>query len=111
MASVAAAISSSSLLLSMVENAFLRQVVGPADASLFRQFLQAQPNKLRGLGVLTSTARRRGDRSRRLRLTVAEIDQRGNRVSDRAWRAVIVDRAGKMHHGRIDVGEGRRLVL
>src|SRR4051812_24685834 len=104
MASVAAAISSSSLLLSMMENAFLRQVGGPADGSLFRQFLQAQPNKLRGPGVLTGTARRRGDSRCRLRLAVAEIDQRGDCIRDRARRAVIVDCAGKMHHRRIDIG-------
>src|SRR5439155_7274535 len=107
MASVAAAISSSSLLLSMVENAFLRQVVGPADGSLFRQFLQAQPNKLRGPGVLTGTARRRGDRSRGLRLAVSEIDQRGDRIGHRPRRTVIVDRAGKMHHRGIDIGKRR----
>src|SRR5207245_3559367 len=66
-------------------------VGGPADGSLFRQFLQAQPNKLRRLSLLTSTTRGRGNRGRRLRRAVTEIDQRGDRVRDRARRAVVVE--------------------
>src|SRR5437868_10081949 len=104
------AISSSSLLLNMWK---MRSFVSrwPADGSLLRQFLQAQPDQLRSLGLLAGVARSGGDGGGSLWLTVAEIDQRGNRIGHRARRAVIVDRAGEMHHGGIDVGEGRRLVL
>src|SRR5690349_4447709 len=110
MASVAMAINSSSLLLSMAENAFLRQW-WPAGGSLLRQFLQAQPDKLRGLRIFTGAARGGCNGGRGLRLAIAEIDQRRNRIRDRTRRALIVDRAGEMHHGGIDVGKGRRLVL
>src|SRR3569623_2370767 len=63
----------------------------PYDLQSLRQFFQAQPDQLRGLGLLARAARRRGDRGGRLRLAVAEIDQRGNRVRHRARRALIVD--------------------
>src|SRR5690242_17243856 len=109
MASVATAISSWSFSLNMAGTRSLGSISG--EHSLFRQFFQAQPNKLRRLRVLTRTARGGGDGSRRLRLAVAEIDQRRDRIGDRARRAVIVDGAGKMHHGRIDIGERRRLVF
>ena len=61
--------------------------------------------------MLAGAARRRCDRRRGLRLAVAKIDQRRDRVSDRPRRALIVDRTGQMHQRRVDIGEGRRLVL
>src|SRR6201986_1573769 len=110
MAAVAAAMSSLFFLLSMMENVFPRRSM-PGEYSLFRQFLQAETNKLSGLGMLACTARGARDRGRGLRLTVAEIDQRGNCVGNRARRAVIVDRAGEIDQRRFDIGKGRRLVL
>ena len=52
-----------------------------ARACSFRQFLQALPDQRRGVGAFARAARRRGDRRGRLRLAVAEIDQRRNRIS------------------------------
>src|SRR5437764_2994842 len=68
------------------------QRCGTADS--LRQLLQAEPDELRGFGLLTGAARGRGNRRGRLRLTITEIDQRRDRVDDRARRALIVDRAG-----------------
>src|SRR6202011_684126 len=59
-------------------------------ACSLRQLLQPQPNELRGLRRLAGAARRRSDGGGGLRLTVAEIDQRGDRVGNRARRALIV---------------------
>src|SRR3954463_14406008 len=72
-----------------------------------RQFLQAQPDQLRGFGLLARAARGGGNRGSRLRLAVTEIDQRGDRVRHRARRALIVHRPGEMHDRRIDVGKRR----
>src|ERR1700690_998038 len=100
MACVAASISSLSFLLSMAGSVFLTNP-GGVTASLLRQFLQAQPDQLRRLGFFTRAARGRGDRGGGLRLTVAEIDQRRDRIRDRPRRAVVVDGARQMHQRRI----------
>ena len=63
------------------------------------------------VGPLAGAARGGGDGGGGLRLAVAEIDQRRDRIRHRLRRALLVERAGEMHHRRIDVGEGRRLVL
>src|SRR5712671_5142844 len=76
-----------------------------------RQFLQPQLDQLRGFRTLAGDARGAGDGSGGLRRTVAEIDQRRDRVGNRTRRAIVIDRAGQMHQRRIDIGEGRRLVL
>src|ERR1700722_16890379 len=90
---VAAVISSLSFLLNMAGDAFLTRLAG--NDSLLRQFLQAQPDELRRLGFFACAARGRGDRGRRLRLAVAEIDQCRDHIRYRAGAAGIVDRAGK----------------
>src|SRR5262245_39678798 len=76
-----------------------------------RQFLQPEPDQLRGLGLLTGAARSGSDRGGGLWLAVAEIDQRGDGIGHRARRAVIVDGAGKVYDGRVDIGKTWRLVL
>src|SRR6185312_3983316 len=81
------------------------------DPESLRQFLQPEPDQLRGFGVLAGAARRRRNRRCRLRLAVAEVDERRDRVGDRPRRTPVVDRAGQMHQCRIDMGEGRRPVL
>ena len=82
----------------------------PLAVSL-RQFPQAQPDQRRRLRTLAGAARRGGDGGGGLRLRIAEIDQRRDRVGDRLRRALLVERAGEPHQSRIDIGIGRRLVF
>ena len=62
------------------------QYAGDRPPSL-RQLLQPQPDQPRGLRALAGFARRGRDRGGGLRLTIAEIDQRRDRVGDRLRRA------------------------
>src|SRR5215510_4537641 len=77
----------------------------------FRKLLQPEPDQPRGIRALAGVARGGGDGGRGLRLAVAEIDQRGDRVHDWLRRAPLFDRAGESDHRRIEIGVGRRLVL
>src|SRR5262249_18625918 len=77
----------------------------------FRKLLQSEPDQPRGIRALARVARGGGDGGRALRLAVAEIDERGDRVHDRLRRAPLFDRAGEPDHRRIEIGVGRRLVL
>ena len=63
--------------------------------STCRQLLQPEPDQPRRVRRLAGAARGRRDRGRRLRLTIAEIDQRRDRVGDRLRRAPLLDRAGR----------------
>ena len=49
----------------------------------FSQFLEPQSDQLRGFRALTRAARGGGNRGGRLRLTIAEINERRDRVGDR----------------------------
>src|SRR5215204_1266537 len=69
-----------------------------------RQFLQPEPDQLLGLRALACAARRGGNRGGGLRMTVTEIDQCGDRIRDRLRRTMLIHRAGKPDHRRIDVG-------
>ena len=53
------------------------------SARSLRQLPQAQPDQRRGVGALAGVTRRRRDGGGRLRLAVAEIDQRRHRIGDR----------------------------
>src|SRR6266446_5623042 len=67
-----------------------------------RQFLQPQPDQLRGLRIFAGTARGRGDRGRGLRLTVAEIDRAPRPVTD-AISALV-----NLGHGQPQAESDRR---
>src|SRR5262249_9765189 len=83
----------------------------PYTSHSLRQLLEPQPDEHPDLGALARIARRRSDRGRGLRLAIAEIDQRRNRVADRLRRALVFERAGVPHHSRIDLGVSWRLVF
>src|ERR1044071_3695184 len=86
-------------------------VRGGGGGRSFPHLLPPQPNQLRRLGALAGTARGRRDGGRGLRLTIAEIDQRRDRIRNRLRGAPLLHRAGEAHHRGIDVGVFRRLVL
>src|SRR6516164_3036191 len=85
--------------------------IEPGPFSSFRKLLQPEPDQPRGIRALARAARGSGDGGRGLRLTVAEIDQRGDRVHDRLRRTPVLNRAGEADHRWIEIGERRRLVL
>ena len=67
-----------------------------------RQLLEPLPDQRGGVGALAGVARGGGDRGGGLRLAVAEIDQRRDRIGDRTRRAVVFERAGELHDRRIE---------
>src|SRR5262245_31996323 len=76
-----------------------------------RQLLKPKPDQLRHFRVLADAARRRRDGSGRLRLAVAEIDQRRDSVRDGARRTLLLDRAHEAYERAIHGREFRRLAL
>src|SRR5215204_2923912 len=59
-----------------------------------RQFLQPEPDQLLGLRALACATCGGGDGGSRLRVTIAEIDQCGDRIRDRLRRTMLIHRAG-----------------
>src|SRR5262249_47045576 len=85
---------------------------GDRECRSLRQLLQPQSDQPRRVGVLAGLARGRGDRRRGLRLAIAQVDQRRDRVGERTRRALVLDRARELHQRGIEIGrKGRRLVL
>ena len=66
---------------------------------------------MRRLRIIARAARGRRNGGRRLRLAIAEIDQRRDRIRDRTRRAIVVQRARQLDHRRIDISKSRSLVL
>src|SRR5215510_6173544 len=76
-----------------------------------RQLLKPESDQFRYFRILADAAGRRRDGSGRLRLAVAKIDQRRDRIRDGARRTLLLDRAHEAHKRAIHGREFRRLAL
>src|SRR6516225_7255730 len=77
-----------------------------------RDLPQAELDQLRGRSLLSGGLECCGDRRAGLRLAVAEIDQRRDRVSHGPrQRSLALDRSAEPRHQWIMADESRRLVL
>src|SRR3984893_9177188 len=84
--------------------------MGSVRAS-FRELLEPKPDQARGIRGCARVARCRGDGGCGLGLTVAQVDERRDRIREWLGRALLLDCAGEADHRRVYPGIGRRLVL